>query len=95
MVYERKEKKNIDFLKDQIWTKSCFRFYICFFFFSIVADNPDVAMDSVVHITQQMTSSQRAEASRIIATMESGPTSPQPQWRLYPMQPTDGFFLAT
>ncbi|ESP03134.1 hypothetical protein LOTGIDRAFT_199489 [Lottia gigantea] len=38
---------------------------------NLLDDNPDVAMDSIVHITQHMTSGQRAEISRILANMET------------------------
>ncbi|XP_048240447.1 acetyl-CoA carboxylase-like isoform X4 [Haliotis rufescens] len=38
---------------------------------SLIQDNPEVAMDSIVHITQHMTQSQRAEISRILANMET------------------------
>ncbi|XP_013400503.1 acetyl-CoA carboxylase isoform X2 [Lingula anatina] len=46
---------------------------------NLLEDNPDVAMDSLVHITQHMTSGQRKEVGRILATMDppSTPTSPQ------------------
>jgi len=46
------------------------------FVFSLIQNNPEVAMDSIVHITQHMTSGQRAEVARILATMESAPNSP-------------------
>ena len=35
-------------------------------------ENPEVAMDSIVHITQQMTASKRAQVSKILAAMDSG-----------------------
>lgn len=38
---------------------------------SLVQDNPEVAMDSIVHITQHMTPAQRAEVTRILANMET------------------------
>ncbi|XP_060601349.1 acetyl-CoA carboxylase-like isoform X2 [Ruditapes philippinarum] len=37
----------------------------------LIENNPDVAMDSIVHITQHMTPGQRSEVSRILASMES------------------------
>ncbi|KAJ8315639.1 LOW QUALITY PROTEIN: hypothetical protein KUTeg_007789 [Tegillarca granosa] len=37
----------------------------------LVQDNPEVAMDSIVHITQHMTPAQRAEVTRILANMET------------------------
>nr|KAG5704977.1 hypothetical protein BaRGS_022819 [Batillaria attramentaria] len=36
----------------------------------VLEKNPDIAMDTVVHMTQLMTSSQRAEVSRILSTIE-------------------------
>ncbi|XP_078337702.1 acetyl-CoA carboxylase 1-like isoform X2 [Crassostrea virginica] len=38
---------------------------------SLIQDNPQVAMDSIVHITQHMTPSQRSEVSRILANMDT------------------------
>ncbi|XP_062596285.1 acetyl-CoA carboxylase 1-like isoform X10 [Saccostrea cucullata] len=38
---------------------------------SLIQNNPEVAMDSIVHITQHMTSSQRSEVSRILANMDT------------------------
>ncbi|CAC5416437.1 ACACA [Mytilus coruscus] len=38
---------------------------------SLLQDYPEVAMDSIVHITQHMTASQRTEVSRILASMDS------------------------
>ncbi|XP_015754053.1 PREDICTED: acetyl-CoA carboxylase 1-like [Acropora digitifera] len=38
----------------------------------LVQENPEVAMDSIVHITQQMTASKRAQVSKILAAMDSG-----------------------
>ncbi|XP_062620610.1 acetyl-CoA carboxylase-like [Saccostrea cucullata] len=40
---------------------------------SLIQNNPEVAMDSIVHITQHMTSSQRSEVSRILANMDTWP----------------------
>eukprot|EP00105_Crassostrea_gigas_P035057 XP_019919205.1 PREDICTED: acetyl-CoA carboxylase 1-like [Crassostrea gigas] len=37
---------------------------------SLIQDNPEVAMDSIVHITQHMTPSQRSEVTRILANMD-------------------------
>ncbi|XP_077999917.1 acetyl-CoA carboxylase-like [Glandiceps talaboti] len=37
---------------------------------NLVQENPEVAMDSIVHITQHMTASQRREVSHILETME-------------------------
>lgn len=42
------------------------------FSFRLVQENPEVAMDSIVHITQQMTTSKRAQVSKILAAMDSG-----------------------
>ncbi|XP_029189065.2 LOW QUALITY PROTEIN: acetyl-CoA carboxylase-like [Acropora millepora] len=39
---------------------------------TLVQENPEVAMDSIVHITQQMTASKRAQVSKILAAMDSG-----------------------
>jgi hypothetical protein len=44
---------------------------VCFCLFSLIQDNPEVAMDSIVHITQHMNTAQRAEVSRILANMET------------------------
>lgn len=38
---------------------------------SLIQDNPEVAMDSIVHITQHMTPSQRSEVTRILANMDT------------------------
>ncbi|XP_078663986.1 acetyl-CoA carboxylase-like isoform X7 [Branchiostoma floridae x Branchiostoma belcheri] len=38
---------------------------------SLVQDNPEVAIDSIVHMTQHMTPSQRNEVARILATMDT------------------------
>ncbi|XP_078582269.1 acetyl-CoA carboxylase-like [Branchiostoma floridae x Branchiostoma japonicum] len=38
---------------------------------SLVQDNPEVAMDSIVHMTQHMSPSQRNEVARILATMDT------------------------
>ncbi|KAK3098334.1 hypothetical protein FSP39_018526, partial [Pinctada imbricata] len=38
---------------------------------NLIQENPEVAMDSIVHMTQHMTPSQRAEVSRILANMET------------------------
>lgn len=40
----------------------------------LVQENPEVAMDSIVHITQQMTAAKRAQVSKILAAMDSGST---------------------
>lgn len=37
----------------------------------LIETNPEVAMDSIVHITQHMTPAQRSEVSRILASMET------------------------
>ncbi|KAK3576974.1 hypothetical protein CHS0354_005975 [Potamilus streckersoni] len=37
---------------------------------SLVQDNPEVAMDSIIHITQHISASQRAEVSKILANMD-------------------------
>ncbi|CAL8401839.1 unnamed protein product [Boreogadus saida] len=42
---------------------------------SLVQANPEVAMDSIVHMTQHISPTQRAEVVRILSTMEtSSPT---------------------
>ncbi|XP_033740192.1 acetyl-CoA carboxylase-like isoform X1 [Pecten maximus] len=38
---------------------------------SLIQDNPEVAMDSIIHILQHMSTDQRAEISRILANMET------------------------
>ncbi|XP_041352027.1 acetyl-CoA carboxylase-like isoform X1 [Gigantopelta aegis] len=38
---------------------------------SLIQDNPEVAMDSIVHITQHVTPAQREQISRILANMDS------------------------
>jgi len=35
---------------------------------SLIKDNHDVAMDSIIHIVQHMTPAQRSEVMRILAT---------------------------
>ncbi|XP_072165037.1 acetyl-CoA carboxylase-like [Diadema setosum] len=37
---------------------------------SLVSKHPEVALDSIIHISQQLTPSQRTEASRILSTIE-------------------------
>ena len=37
---------------------------------SLITDNPDVAMDSIIHIVQHMTPGQRSEVMRILATTD-------------------------
>ncbi|XP_074643040.1 acetyl-CoA carboxylase-like isoform X2 [Tubulanus polymorphus] len=37
---------------------------------SLIQKNPEVAMDSIVHITQHMTATQRAEVSRILSSLD-------------------------
>lgn len=41
---------------------------------SLVQANPEIAMDSIVHMTQHISPTQRAEIVRILSTMDS-PTS--------------------
>lgn len=38
---------------------------------SLVQANPEVAMDSIVHMTQHISPTQRAEVVRILSTMDS------------------------
>lgn len=38
---------------------------------SLVQANPEVAMDSIVHMTQHISPTQRAEIVRILSTMDS------------------------
>lgn len=40
-------------------------------FFSLVQANPEVAMDSIVHMTQHISPTQRAEVVRILSTMDA------------------------
>lgn len=42
--------------------------------YSLVQENPEVAMDSIVHMTQHISPTQRAEIVRILSSMDS-PTS--------------------
>uniref|UniRef100_H3BFJ1 acetyl-CoA carboxylase n=1 Tax=Latimeria chalumnae TaxID=7897 RepID=H3BFJ1_LATCH len=42
---------------------------------SLVQANPEVAMDSIVHMTQHISPTQRAEIVRILSTMDSSPAS--------------------
>nr|XP_015221745.1 PREDICTED: acetyl-CoA carboxylase 2 isoform X3 [Lepisosteus oculatus] len=42
---------------------------------SLVQANPEVAMDCIIHMTQNITPSQRAQISRLLATMDSTPSS--------------------
>lgn len=45
---------------------------ICFSFcLSLVQANPEVAMDSIVHMTQHISPTQRAEVVRILSTMDA------------------------
>ena len=44
----------------------------CFVHCRLVQENPEVAMDSIVHITQQMTAAKRAQVFKILAAMDSG-----------------------
>ena len=45
--------------------------YILIVIFSIVDLNPDVAMDAIVHITQQITSTNRYELSRVLRALNA------------------------
>lgn len=47
----------------------------CFFSLSLVQANPEVAMDSIVHMTQHISPTQRAEVVRILSTMDSPASS--------------------
>ncbi|XP_066546122.1 acetyl-CoA carboxylase isoform X2 [Amia ocellicauda] len=42
---------------------------------SLVQENPEVAMDCIIHMTQIITPSQRAHISRLLATMDSSSTT--------------------
>jgi len=43
----------------------------CFIVYcSLIKDNPDVGMDSVIYIAQHMTPSQRSEVMRILSSTE-------------------------
>ena len=48
----------------------CFDFYANFPR-SIVEKNPDIAMDAIVHITQQITSAKRNELSRVLSALNA------------------------
>lgn len=45
------------------------------FNFSLVQANPEVAMDSIVHMTQHISATQRTEVVRILSTMETSTSS--------------------
>ena len=45
------------------------------FSYRLLQENPEVAMDSIVHITQHMTQSQRSEVTRILASMDASQSS--------------------
>lgn len=50
--------------------------YLVFFMFlSLVQANPEVAMDSIVHMTQHISPTQRAEVVRILSTMDAPASS--------------------
>lgn len=49
--------------------------YIVFVFHSLVQANPEVAMDSIVHMTQHISPTQRAEVVRILSTMDAPASS--------------------
>lgn len=42
---------------------------------SLVQANPEVAMDSIVHMTQHISATQRTEVVRILSTMETSASS--------------------
>ncbi|XP_063969760.1 acetyl-CoA carboxylase-like isoform X10 [Lytechinus pictus] len=66
---EKKEKEtNSSFLVENI--KSVKRDSIMQQMRQLVLENPDVALDSIIHISQQMSSSQRTEAARILSSIE-------------------------
>lgn len=44
---------------------------ICDLFCSLVQANPDIAMDCIIHMSQNITPSQRAKLSHLLATMDS------------------------
>lgn len=48
---------------------------ILIFDFSLVQANPEVAMDSIVHMTQHISPTQRTEVVRILSTMETSTSS--------------------
>ncbi|XP_019903760.3 acetyl-CoA carboxylase 1 isoform X3 [Esox lucius] len=43
---------------------------------SLVQANPEIAMDSIVHMTQHISQTQRAEVVRILSTMDAAPAAP-------------------
>lgn len=49
--------------------------FVFAFIFSLVQANPEVAMDSIVHMTQHISPTQRAEVVRILSTMETSSSS--------------------
>ncbi|XP_053558098.1 acetyl-CoA carboxylase 2 isoform X2 [Bombina bombina] len=42
---------------------------------SLIQANPDVAMDCIVHMTQQITPAQRAQLAKLLSTMDNPPSS--------------------
>lgn len=50
-------------------------FIFYFLFLSLVQANPEVAMDSIVHMTQHISPTQRAEVVRILSTMDAPASS--------------------
>jgi len=44
-------------------------------FLSLVQANPEVAMDSIVYMTQHISPTQRAEVVRILSTMDAPASS--------------------
>ena len=42
---------------------------------SVVQANPDVTMDCIIHMSQNITASQRAKLSHLLATMDNTSTS--------------------
>lgn len=43
--------------------------------FSLVQDNPEVTMDCIIHMAQNITPSQRAKVCHLLATMDNTTTS--------------------
>ena len=43
--------------------------------FRLIGSNPEVAMDSIVHITQHMTPAQRADVGRVLTSLDTQPTT--------------------
>ncbi|PNJ06225.1 LOW QUALITY PROTEIN: ACACA isoform 24, partial [Pongo abelii] len=54
---------------------------------SLVQANPEVAMDSIIHMTQHISPTQRAEVVRILSTMDSPSTLCMISWDVRSQNP--------